>query len=364
LNWSPVFIPLAWFFVLAVALYVAGHTLDLSETRQALVLLAEDLVFYFLAVQLFPGGGSESLHSFGLAVLVFGGCLGLFTILQFASGTHRIYGLVDTPTGALFGPYVNRDHFSGLMEMLIPVAILYIAGRRSARAVGASALLIFAATLAVASLMLSGSRGGLMALSAEIVIAALALRRTIARTLEGRRLAIAAVMALLMGVVLFIYVDEGGSAKRLSSVANVDRTWADWAGERKSMALDTFRMWRDHPILGVGLGDFEIAYPRYQSFPSDDYIDHAHNDYIEAAAETGLVGTLLILWALALFTHLAFRGWRQPVQSPVAWVRLGAAIGCFGLLVHSFWDFNLHIPANAAWFAVLAGIATAARRPQ
>jgi len=124
------------------------------------------------------------------------------------------------------------------------------------------------------------------------------------------------------------------------------------------MARDALYMWLEHPWLGVGIGDFETAYPRYHSFPTDMWVDHAQNDYVEAAAETGLVGALLILAAVALFLYLAFRNVIHLVGSNAGWVRLGAAIGCCGLLVHSFGDFNLHIPANAAWFAVLAGIAT------
>ena len=361
LIWSPLYIPLALFFLLGVAQYAARLTLDRSETRQALVLLVADLAFFFLAVQLFAGAGSRTLRVFGLAVLVFAGSMGLFAILQFASGARQIYGIVDTPFGVSFGPYVNPDHFAGLMEMLIPVAVLYIAGRRGRLSVEASVWRVSAATLALASLLLSGSRGGLLALSAEIAVATSALRRAGARTTERRRLAMAAAITLLAGVMLFAYVDPGWAAKKLGSVAYVDSAWADWAGTRKSMALDSLRMWRDHPVLGVGLGNFATAYPRYQSFPSDMWFDHAHNDYVEAVAETGLVGALLILSALALFLRLAFRDWGRPFRSQASWIRLGAAIGCCGMLVHSFLDFNLHIPANAAWLAVLAGIATTAR---
>ncbi len=360
LVWSPLYIPLALFFLLGVAQYVARLTLDRSETRQALVLLVADLTFFFLAVQLFAGAGSRTLPVFGLAVLVFAGSMGLFAIVQFVSGAHRIYGLVETP-GGLFGPYVDPDHFAGLMEMLIPVAVLYIAGRRGRSSLEASVWRVIAVTLGLASLLLSGSRGGLLALSAEILIATIALRRAGAGTRERRRLTMAAAVTLCAGVMLFAYVDPGRVAKKLGSVAYVNGTWANWAGDRKNMTLDALRMWRDHPVLGVGLGDFETAYPRYQSFPSDFWIDHAHNDYAEAVAETGLVGALLILSALALFLRLAFRDWGRPFRSQAGWIRLGAAIGCCGLLLHSFLDFNLHIPANAAWFAVLAGIATTAR---
>jgi O-antigen ligase len=358
LIWSPLYIPLAIFFLLGVAQYAARLTLDRSETRQALVLLVTDLAFFFLAAQLFGGARSATLRPFGLAVLIFAGCVGLFAILQSASGAERIYGIVETPGGALFGPYVNRDHFAGLMEMLLPVAILYIAGRHGRFSLEASVWRVSAVALALASLLLSGSRGGLLALSGEIAIASFVLRRAVARTRQRRRLATAAALALVAGVLLFAYVDPGWVAKKLGSVAYVDRTWAEWAGDRASMSRDALRMWRDHPLLGVGLGDFETAYPRYQSLSSDMWIDHAHNDYVEAAAETGLVGALLVLSVLVLFICLAFRDWKNPFRSHAGWIRLGAAIGCCGMLVHSLADFNLHIPANAAWFAVLAGIAS------
>src|SRR5208337_923803 len=155
LVWSPLYVPLALFFLLGVAQYAARLTLDRSETRQALVLLAADLAFFFLAVQLFAGAGSRTLRAFGLTVLVFAGSMGLFAIVQFASGARRIYGIVETP-GGLFGPYVNPDHFAGLMEMLIPVAVLYIAGRRGRSSLEASVWSVIAVALALASLLLSG----------------------------------------------------------------------------------------------------------------------------------------------------------------------------------------------------------------
>jgi O-antigen ligase len=357
LIWSPLYVPLAIFFFLGVAQYAARLTLDRSETRQALVLLVTDLAFFFLATQLFGGARSATLRPFGLVALIFAACMGLFAILQSASGAQRIYGVIDTPGGTLFGPYVNRDHFAGLMEMLLPVAVLYIAGRHERFSLEGSVWRISALALALASLLLSGSRGGLLALAAEVAMAAAILRRAAARIGQRRRLAAAAAFALVAGVLLFAYLDPGWVARKLGSVAYVDKTWKEWTGERASMARDSLRMWRDHPLLGVGLGDFETAYPRYQSISTDMWIDHAHNDYIEAAAETGLVGALLVLAALALFIHIVFRDWKNPFRSQAGWIRLGAAIGCCGMLVHSLVDFNLHIPANAAWFAVLAGIA-------
>ena len=116
-------------------------------------------------------------------------------------------------------------------------------------------------------------------------------------------------------------------------------------------------MFQDHPWVGTGLGSFETAYPRYQSLPSDLVVDHAHNDFAEALSESGVAGGLLILASLILFFTSTFRNLVSQLQSMEGWIRFGAAIGCCGLLIHTFGDFNLHIPANAWWFAFVVSIA-------
>src|SRR5205807_4385606 len=111
-----------------------------------------------------------------------------FAILQIASGTAQIYGMVDTPGNLHFGPYVNPNHYAGLMEMLVPVAVLYIVGQH--RRSSAASLLVLAviATVAVTALLLTGSRGGLLRLCSELtrVLGRLGGR---ARPAERRRLA-------------------------------------------------------------------------------------------------------------------------------------------------------------------------------
>ena len=67
--------------------------------------------------------------------------------------------------------------------------------------------------------------------------------------------------------------------------------------------------------------------------------------------------------AIGLFFAAAFADLRNRLDHDGGWIRLGAAIGCCGLLAHSFGDFNLHIPANAAWFAFFAGIAVSGATP-
>ena len=85
-------------------------------------------------------------------------------------------------------------------------------------------------------------------------------------------------------------------------------------------------------------------------------VEHAHNDFAELLAETGVVGMGLALIGVAVFLPTAFHKANAKVDDLGGCIRLGAAVGCCGLLVHSLSDFNLHVPANAAWFVACAAI--------
>jgi O-antigen ligase len=165
-------------------------------------------------------------------------------------------------------------------------------------------------------------------------------------------------LGVVAAAVLFFWMDPGHISKRLATIANIPYKPEVTLAERMFVSQDSMHIFADYPWLGTGLGSFEVIYPRYQSFATDLMWDHAHNDYAEVLAETGIVGAALILVALGLFFRLAFRDLRQRLQHEVGWIHLGATLGCCGLLVHSFGDFNFHIPANAAWFAVCAAIAS------
>jgi O-antigen ligase len=116
----------------------------------------------------------------------------------------------------------------------------------------------------------------------------------------------------------------------------------------------------EHRWTGVGAGAFVTAYPQYESYHDGKVVDHAHNDYLELVAETGVLGGL---GGLA-FVFLLFRDARRRLQESaggfVQAVRLGAAVGCAGLLLHGLVDFNLQLPANALLFLLLAHLATLA----
>ena len=168
-------------------------------------------------------------------------------------------------------------------------------------------------------------------------------------------LALAAVAALFFWLVPGYVLARFGAVHGYVSEAKFGRV-AIWKSSLKIV--------RAHPIAGTGMGSFATIYPLYQTEPSNLVTEHAHNDYVEALAETGVIGGILVLGALALFFPMALGNLREQMRHTDGWLRLGAAIACCGLLVHSFMDFNLHIPANAAWFAFSAGLASVSARTE
>ena len=359
--WTPLYLPGAGLFLLGLIQFTAHLTADPIATRESLVKLGSNLVIFFLAGQVWQS--PDANRRFAASVVSFTSLLALFAILQFFAGPATIYGIVRPRWGGwVFGPYVNHNHYAGLMEMLIPITLCYLVSLRGPGAGARRVLTAFAAVVALASLLLCGSRGGLVSLTGELVVMGLILWRG----LSARRRAWgsgAAVLGVAAVVLLFLWLDPGQISKRLGSMADVPRTPDASFIERRVVARDSLRIFHDHPWRGTGLGTFATVYPRYRSFASDLEWDHAHNDYAEALAETGIAGGVVILSALAGFFVLTFQNLDERLESVSGWISLGAALGCCGLLVHGLADFNFHIPANAAWFSVAAGLATAPLPP-
>jgi len=126
---------------------------------------------------------------------------------------------------------------------------------------------------------------------------------------------------------------------------------------RWTIDKDGIRVFAHKPMLGWGLGTFPVAYPQFRSFYTTFFINDAHNDYLQFLVETGAVGFAIVLWfVVALYRNALqrLRDWPDDISSAVT---LACLLGCTGILVHSLVDFNLQIPANAAWFYVLCAIA-------
>ena len=93
-------------------------------------------------------------------------------------------------------------------------------------------------------------------------------------------------------------------------------------------------------------------------FATDKIWSHAHNDWLQFLAETGVVGAALGLWILIAGGLQAWRNLKQTNGTATGAILIGMSTVCIGLMVHGWLDFNFHVPANAANFAVLAAVLT------
>lgn len=211
IAWSPLYLPAALFLLLVMLQFYGRLTLDPFATRESLLKLGTDLILFFLARQLLWEGRKGPWQNFGLTIAIYAFSLSLFAIFQFFSSGGLIYWVVRT-TGWTFGPYVNHNHYAGLMEMLIPIALAFVLSRQEGYP--ARVMLWFAVAVPIASVLLSGSRGGLVSLLAEIAILGAILVRHAPRR-GGRSSVKLWGLGIAAAVLLFFWMDPGNISKHL-----------------------------------------------------------------------------------------------------------------------------------------------------
>ncbi len=340
--WTPIFAPACVFGLLILA----QSLIPLSAYRAVTVSETLNYCAYgalmFVAVQIVRRDSDARLLA--IALVSFGFLLACFAIVQNLSAPGLLY-FVRKPLhgGSVYGPYVNRNHYAGLMEMIFPMAL--VMGLQTGEALSKRTVWIFAAVVMTGSIVLSQSRGGMAASTIEIMAFAVYVAR------RNRRLALG-IVGILVLTASFVVASGGGNAlRRFGELGPHDRL---------TIARDGMHMLTQRPILGWGLETFATVYPSFRSFYTDLVVNEAHNDYLQVLIETGIAGFVTVLVFVALLYRTGLRHLRRWSSSPLAAVRLAALLGCTGILVHSLVDFNLHLPANAALFYSLCGIAAGA----
>jgi O-antigen ligase len=347
----PVFSPLLP-PVAALALVVLGQlffrrTASPYNTRMELLLLLSDLIVLFLAVQAFRT--LEDWRGFVWFGMFFGFLVSLFGILQQLTFNGKLYWVREMRYGGIpFGPYANRNHFAGFVELLLPLALVPLVLGRVRRerwpVVGLFAI------LPIGALFLSASRGGILSFAVELGLLALVMfgRRIMGKTL------LSAGAILLLALLMVSWLGVNQILQRFSSMQSLEMT----GGKRASMRHDTWRLFLDHPLTGTGLGTLQIVFPPYETLYDGKIVNHTHNDYLEALAETGLAGGLCCAWFIGVLLAESLKRFRQLNNSFAGALQLSGFIACAGFLIHSLVDFNLHIPANALLFFLMAHLAT------
>jgi O-antigen ligase len=341
LRLNHLYLPVIFFGLIVLAQVVFGLSAYVHVTRTELWKYAAYGSLFLLANHLHEGAA----HKILTILAIFGLMVALFALVQYLTYDGKIYWIWPAAP-ASFGPYVDHSHYAGLMEMLtpIPFALALVDGAKRHQQV----LWTIGGMVMAATIFLSGSRGGMAAFAVETVFfAGLVVSRR-----SWRMAWPLFVMCIAIGGFVS-YMDDGRVSKQLDSLRDPHSVVVS----RLDVAKDIPRMVRDRPVAGWGLGVFPIVFPQYRSFSTDLVVNQAHNDYLQALVETGILGFICVLWFIVNLYRGAIRNFRA--NSRLATSRaLAALVGCTGILVHSLFDFNLHIPANAALFFVLCGIAT------
>jgi O-antigen ligase len=350
LRWNPALLPMTAMLALMTGQLMLPHwSAYRYATYASLLIYLSYATIVFLLIQTLTR--TRHVRRAAMALGSYGVAIASFAIIQNLSSPGKLYW-VRAPRfgGWIYGPYVNHNHYAGLMEMLTPIPLVfaftrYARGRKKWAAASAAALM-------GASIFLSGSRGGMAAFALQVALFFWFVFRERA---HGR---VASVMATFLIASLAFVGWIGGSevSKRITTLSPYKHSELA-ADMRRAINRDAIHMFTAHPILGFGAGAFGEVYPQFRSIYTNSLIDHAHNDYLELLVETGVIGFGLGCWLIWASFRSALRkvhNWPSDVNGAVS---LSALLGIIGILVHSFVDFNLQIPANAALFYALCGIA-------
>jgi O-antigen ligase len=357
IEWNPLFLPMAAFGLLIIFQIVLGTTAYRHDTiAQALLYCAYGMLCFLSAQTLLRASQARKI---AVILGVCGAAIAAFALLQDVTPNGKVYWVVHLSHGGwIYGPYVNHNHYAGLMELLVPIPLVIsltrLAGDRERLAAGV------AAAVMVGTIFLSGSRGGMIAIFVELVFFTVILLPHLKGMGSRKSVRIAISVAAFAIVLVSILAWLGGKelTSRVSSITSEAHIELS-GGTRLSIARDSIKMFRAQPIYGWGLGTFPVVYPQFRTFYSEFDVNAAHDDYLQLLCEMGLLGFAIMVWFVILLYRTALRkigNWMSDVSGALT---LACMLGFTGILVHSLLDFNLQIPANAALFYVLCTLAAA-----
>ncbi len=281
-----------------------------------------------------------------------------------SAAVYRAPETINFP-GRTFGTFVDPNHFAAFLALNLVLIVGWLAylrhpesalhrepvdghDQREARIFGQRSLLLAAALMLLLCLILTWSRAGI----ATALVGLVAISLLLAHSRGGMRLAwilvlgvagMAAILAVLVGISPFVHrFDPGQLAENMQS--------------RWLMTTTTLRAAIEFLPFGSGLSTLEDVFPRFQTGALSGDIDYAHNDYAQLLMEVGLAAPVMV--GLAFFAY--FRRMSELLRGNefggLASLQMTAGIALLPLILHSAFEFGLHIPSIAMWFATLVGI--------
>lgn len=268
------------------------------------------------------------------------------------------------------GTFINRNHFAGFMEMVWPLALGYTLAlgdwQRKGNPYGNNwkkklktmlssdrldHQLLFSLGIAIMllALVFSRSRAGTVGAFVGFLTFVVLSRSGNRRLPFGFWLMFGAIIGLV--VIYGLKIGFAPIIERFLRIGEGDSRLDFWQ--------DSLTIIKDHP-LGIGLGNFKRVFPVYNgSVVSDLTITHTHNDYLQLLVEAGWPGFLALVSGFFIFLGKSFFKVKclSPHDDPLAFfIGIGALSGLVSMVFHSFFDFNLQMPANCIYFITLIAL--------
>lgn len=305
-------------------------------------------LFIFFSALLAFVDSARRLKKLIWLITIFGFLYAFFAILQAVLSPNKIYGIYERQFASPFGSFVNRHNFAAYMEMTIalPLGLLFAGAVQRDRRL----LFITAVGLMGVALLLSGSRGGLIALLAEIFFLIILTTKTRG---YGQMVLKIGLSVALVAVIVFGSTLIGGESS-LTRLAETSVS-KNFTTDRSHIWSVTLEVIKNNPVFGAGLGAFSVAYTPYDTQSGLERVEQAHNDYLQVLADAGIIGLIIG----GFFIYRLFRDGLENIKSENTFKRgaaVGALAGCFAVLVHSIFDFVLHTTAIALLFLTLVSI--------
>lgn len=346
LLWPPVcwaivaFVALAYFRYQSAELeYVARH-----EFMRILVYAA----IFFLAINNLHK--QETTQTIVFILLAVATLTSLFAIYQFFTQAEFIWSFrrPDQYLERGSGTYICPNHFAGFLEMVLPLGIAYLfAGRYNYTF---KVFLGYACLVIMAGLAVTMSRGGWLASGISLLL-------LFSLFLRKRQYRIPALVALAIFAVAASVIYQR-SDKLQDRIQNMNEGGSTaFVSARPAIWKAAWNMFKDHQLWGVGPGHFDYQFPQYRPESIQVRPGWVHNDYLNTLVDWGLVGASVV--GLGLFMAVVgvvqSRKYVERASKDIGSTRnsnraafvLGAIGSGCALAIHSFFDFNLHIPANA-----------------
>lgn len=335
-------------------------TLSPESTWYVLLFMASIVLLFWTCRTILAAGGARRLAR---AVGWLGLAAALVAIVQRALSPGLVYGFWRPlePGAQPFGPIINRNHFATWMILALPISLGYLAAHahshrshrpvpfnlvRALRVADSRVLWLWAAgVIMLLAVTLTTSRAALMSLALSAGFGVW-LRR---RRQDWRRHWTLGVYTALAAILLLAWANFGAIVLRLDELA------AAGPGGRTLIWRDTIAMARDFRLTGVGLGSYQTAMVVYQTTLREYIFNHAHSQYLQLAAEGGLLLAVPAGLAIVAFV-LAARERLRHDRSPMWNLRVGALTGIVAVAVQSVWECGLMTPANGVLLAVAAAL--------